>query len=161
MQVLIGKYYTQNNKRLLNGILLGTSDSKIQLTEIDGIESAPFRNNNGDWSGKDGGYERAAGKAGQEPEGQKERQTGYAGHLHGPFLRHPVRLRDHPPMRRYAARRQLRHHLPRRRRTVLRRFYSQGAHPGTGGRLQRRLRQGPLRRQADPLSPQRLQVQAR
>ena len=38
MQVLIGKYYTQNNKRLLNGILLGTSDSKIQLTEIDGIE---------------------------------------------------------------------------------------------------------------------------
>ena len=32
MQVLIGKYYTQNNKRLLNGILLGTSDSKIQLT---------------------------------------------------------------------------------------------------------------------------------
>lgn len=56
MQVLIGKYYTQNNKRLLNGILMGTSDSKIQITEIDGLEAAPFRNNNGDWSGKDGGY---------------------------------------------------------------------------------------------------------
>ena len=66
MQVLIGKYYTQNNKRLLNGILLGTSDSKIQLTEIDGIESAPFRNNNGDWSGKDGGYMSAQLFSGRE-----------------------------------------------------------------------------------------------
>jgi phage-related protein len=56
MQVLIGKYYTQNNKRLLNGILMGTSNSKIQLSEIDGIDSAPFRNNSNNWSGKDGGY---------------------------------------------------------------------------------------------------------
>lgn len=54
-RVLIGKYYTQNSQRLLNGVLLG-GDSKIQITEIDGLEAAPFRNNSGDWSGKDGGY---------------------------------------------------------------------------------------------------------
>ena len=66
MQVLIGKYYTQNNKRLLNGVILGTSDSKFQLTEIEGLESPPFRNNNNDWSGKDGGYMSAQLFSGRE-----------------------------------------------------------------------------------------------
>lgn len=66
MQVLIGKYYTQNNQRLLNGIILGTSDAKIQITEIDGLEAAPFRNNYGDWSGKDGGYMSAQLFSGRE-----------------------------------------------------------------------------------------------
>lgn len=66
MQVLIGKYYTQNNKRLLNGIIMGTSDAKFQLTEIQGLEAPPFRNNNGDWSGKDGGYMSAQLFSGRE-----------------------------------------------------------------------------------------------
>lgn len=66
MKILIGKYYTQNNERLLNGILFGTTDSKFQISEIDGLECAPFRNNYGDWSGKDGGYMSAQLFSGRE-----------------------------------------------------------------------------------------------
>jgi phage-related protein len=66
MRVLIGKYYIKNNQRLLNGLLLGTSDSKIQMTEITGLECPPIRLNNGDWSGKDGGFMSAELFSGRE-----------------------------------------------------------------------------------------------
>ena len=50
--------------------------------------------------------------------------------------------------------RQLCHHLPWRRRPVLRRLHPQRTDPGAGGRLQRWAGQGPLRRQAGTLSTQ-------
>lgn len=66
MKILIGKYYVQKGVRQINGILLGTDDSKIQMTEIDGLEFPPIRNNSGDWSGKDGGYMSAQLFSGRE-----------------------------------------------------------------------------------------------
>ena len=60
----------------------------------------------------------------------------HIGLLHGPGLRHPLRLRDHPAAGRYPAGRHLCDLLQGRRRPVLRRLYPQGPDPGAGGRLQ-------------------------
>ena len=103
-------------------------------------------------------HERAAGEAGQIPENKESRLSRSERLLHGPCLRYAVRFRDHPPVREYPAGRQLCDHLPRGRRPVLRRVHPEGADPSSGGRLQRRLRQGALRRQAGALSPQKQPV---
>ena len=38
------------------GIEFGNSQGRIMITNVSGMEIAPIRNNNGDWSGRDGGY---------------------------------------------------------------------------------------------------------
>ena len=93
-------------------------------------------------------------KLGKSLKGKTLRKAGRHGLLHGPGLRDPVRVRGHTDVRRFPAGRQLCHHLPWRRGPVLRRLPPQGRDVGAGGRLQRRVRQGPLRRKAGALSPQ-------
>ena len=77
------------------------------------------------------------------------------GSRHGKLkVDHPLRLGDHPRLRRQPARGQLCHPVPRRRRPVLRCLHPQGPDPAPGGRQQRRLRQGTLRRQAGAVPAQ-------
>ena len=56
MKILIGKIENLSSADVLRGIELGRVSSGIEITSVQGTESAPIRNNYSNWSGKDGGY---------------------------------------------------------------------------------------------------------
>ena len=56
-QVLVGTL-TENDEgeEVVDGLRFGFSSDTIQIKNVEGLETAPIRNNSGDWSGRDGGY---------------------------------------------------------------------------------------------------------
>lgn len=57
-RILIGEItYDEAGQPLVDdGLEFGNLDQCIALTEVEGLEIPPIRNNNGDWSGLDGGF---------------------------------------------------------------------------------------------------------
>lgn len=53
-RILVGGTATQYNT--YTGLEFGNSGERILITSVSGLEIPPIRNNNGDWSGRDGGY---------------------------------------------------------------------------------------------------------
>ena len=53
-KILAGTLEHENG--VYNGVEFGNSNGRVMVTSVTGMEIPPIRNNNGDWSGRDGGY---------------------------------------------------------------------------------------------------------
>lgn len=53
-RILVGT--GENTTGTYTGIEFGNTGGRIMITRVTGMEVPPIRNNNGDWSGRDGGY---------------------------------------------------------------------------------------------------------
>ena len=48
--------YLEQGSGVYTGVEFGNSNGRVMITSVTGMEIPPIRNNNGDWSGRDGGY---------------------------------------------------------------------------------------------------------
>lgn len=53
-KILVGS--TTQSSSTYAGVEFGNSAERVMITSVSGMEIPPIRNNNGDWSGRDGGY---------------------------------------------------------------------------------------------------------